>query len=138
MDSRVFRHPAILSLACAAGMWFTSCRSGTVIAPGAENERARGTLAGTVTGPEGSLPVARRLVEAVEVATAARFSTMTDSAGAFSFLLPAGTYRIEVALGRGETVVEQPPPAEVKPGELKTGVDVVFGGAGVVDPSGGY
>jgi hypothetical protein len=130
VTSGVRRHAAvgIVALSC-----FASCRSGTVIAPGPENQRARGTLSGTVTGPDETLPVAGRLVEAVDVTTGARFSTTTDRAGGYSILLPAGTYRIEVALGRDEAVAKKPPLVEIGPGQVRTGIDVIFGGAGVVE-----
>jgi hypothetical protein len=88
------------------------------------------TLAGVVRGPDG---VADRLVEAVDVDTGWRKGVWTNSAGAFRMLVPPGCYRIEVALGPSEAVAKGPGVIEVGPGDLRRNVDVVLGGAGVVD-----
>jgi len=107
----------------------TACRS---LPPGPIDTEARGTLAGAVRGPEGVAPVENRLVEAVEVDTGHRESTKTNVLGEFSLLLPPGRYRIEVALGPGEAVVEEPGVVELGPSQLVPHADVVLGGAGVV------
>lgn len=118
-------------LACAVCVWLTSCSSAALVSPGHGNQSARGTLSGHVSGTDGSYPVARRLVEAVDPSTGQRFSTKTGRGGGYTFLLAPGTYRIEVTVARGEVVVKQPQPVEVRSGELTTGIDVILGGAGV-------
>jgi len=104
------------------------------LAPVPLDAQARGTVAGTVRGPEGVAPVANRLVEDVEVEPGRRVSAKTNAAGSYSILVPPGRYRIEVTLGPGEAVVSGPGFVDVAPSELVAQVNVVLGGAGVVDP----
>jgi hypothetical protein len=94
-------------------------------------KRARGTIAGTVQGPEGIAPPEGRLVEAVELRSGRRYSTHTNATGAFSFLIPPGRYRIDVVLRRGEAVVRRPESIEVQAGGIVTDAVFVLGGAGV-------
>jgi hypothetical protein len=77
-------------------------------------------------------PVEGRLVEAVEVDTGLRYGTKTNAAGAFSLMLPPGRYRLEVALGPGESVIKDPGVVTLGSSELAHGQDVTLGGAGVV------
>jgi len=108
-----------------------ACRS---LAPVPLDAQARGTVAGTVRGPEGVAPVADRLVELVEIESGRRESTKTNDVGDYSILVPPGRYRVEVALGPGEVVVSDPGLVDVAPSQLVAHVDVVLGGAGVVEP----
>lgn len=94
---------------------------------------ARATLAGKVTGPQGIGPVAGRQVVAVDVTTGARYATKTHLSGGFTLLVPPGRYRLEVALARAESIVEEPGVLDLAPGALVRDADVVLGGAGVAD-----
>jgi hypothetical protein len=49
-----------------------------------------------------------RTVEVVNVATGERQRTATNDAGAFSFRVKPGTYRVELMLRDGETIVKRP------------------------------
>jgi hypothetical protein len=107
------------------------CRTvGRPVETGGEPPRA--TVAGKVTGPLGSGPIAGRLVSAVEVATGARYSTKTHVSGGFTLLVPPGRYRVEVALVPPERIVEDPGVLELAPGDFVDDADVVLGGAGLV------
>lgn len=121
------RMTALLALLMASGGM--GCRSATPI----EAPAARGTLAGTVRGPEGVAPVEGRLVEAVDVESGRRYGTKTNTVGGFSLMLPAGRYRLEVALGPGERVLESPGVVVLGASELARDQDVILAGAGVVD-----
>jgi hypothetical protein len=118
---------AAVALAAVPG-----CRSGAVLDPG-ENPSARGTIAGTVRGPEGVAPAEGRLVEAVEVQSGLRYGTTTNPAGGFSLMVPPGRYRLEVALTPPESIIKEPGVITVEPSGLVDEQDVVLGGAGVVE-----
>jgi hypothetical protein len=128
--SRQFAAGVLAMLVLVGGI---GCRSAGV--PPVEAPPARGTLAGSVFGPEGVAPVEGRLVEAVEVDTGFRYGTKTNAAGGFSLMLPPGRYRLEVALGPGESILEDPGVVTLEPSQLAHGQDVTLGGAGVVEPS---
>jgi hypothetical protein len=117
---------AVMVLAAAS-----ACRSGAVVER-AGNPSARGTIAGTVRGPEGVAPVEGRLVEAVEVQSGLRYGTTTNPAGGFSLMVPPGRYRLEVALTSAESIVKEPGVITVEPSGLADEKNVVLGGAGVV------
>jgi hypothetical protein len=97
------------------------------------NGLPRATLVGRITGPLGRGPVAGRQVVAIEVTTGARYATKTHVSGGFTLLLPAGRYRLDVAVTWAERVVEAPEVLELEPGDFVRGADVVLGGAGLVD-----
>jgi hypothetical protein len=98
---------------------------------GAEDVKARGTVAGTVSGPEDIGPIAERQVVAIELASGMRHTTKTNGTGAFSLLLPPGRYQLEVILCQGEAVVRAPSVITLGPGDLVDDADIILGGAGV-------
>lgn len=125
--------PVVAGFAVASLLLTTAaCRSMAVVPPAEENPTARATLSGTVRGPDGIAPVAGRRVEAVEVDTGERHETETSVVGAYTFLLPPGRYRLEVALEPGEALVKEPGPLTVDAGELAKDLDFTLGGAGVI------
>ncbi len=67
-----------------------------------------GKISGTVRGPEGGTPVTGRTVEIVNVATGERRTAITSEAGGFSVDVPAGEYRLDLALRDGEMLVKRP------------------------------
>jgi hypothetical protein len=127
------RHLALGLLAAPVLVGGIGCRS--VAVPPVEAPPARGTLAGSVFGPEGVAPVEGRLVEAVEVDTGFRYGTKTNAAGGFSLMLPPGRYRLEVVLAPGESIIEDPGVVTLEPSQLAHDQDVTLGGAGVVEES---
>jgi hypothetical protein len=115
----------------AIALLLLACRTGAP--PGAVAGRPeRGTIAGRLTGPLDSGPIAGRLVEAVEVTTAARYSTKTTVSGGFTLFVPPGRYRLYVALGRGERLIEEPGVLRLGPGGFVDDAELVLGGAGMV------
>jgi hypothetical protein len=107
------------------------CRSATPLL-GAGDAPAHGTVAGTVSGPTALGPVAERQVVAIELESGRRHSTKTNMLGAFSLLLPAGRYRLEVALAEGEEIIQAPGIIALDHGDVIADANVVLGGAGVV------
>jgi hypothetical protein len=108
------------------------CR--TAAPPGLEpSQPARATLAGRVTGPLESGPVAGRQVVAVELKSGARYATRTHVSGGFTLFLPSGRYRLEVALTWAERLIEAPEILELEPGAFVRDADFVLGGAGLVE-----
>ena len=97
---------------------------------------AQGTISGTIRVPEGSAPVGGRTVEIVNIATGERHSTMTGSSGGFTSQLPAGKYRLELALRDGETLVARPDVVNVDHSDADSHVEFVIGATRVVRPRG--
>jgi hypothetical protein len=67
-----------------------------------------GTISGTVRGPGSTGSGHSRTVEVVNVTTGERQRTATNDAGAFSVKVKPGTYRVELTLRDGETIVKRP------------------------------
>jgi len=122
--------PAV-ALAAAALALGAGCRTAGPLV-GGDREPAKGTISGSVAGPDGVAPVRDRLVEAVEVETGDRYPAMTSATGGYTIELPPGRYRLEVDLAEGEEVASDPGVVEVREGQLVTRADFVLGGAGVV------
>ena len=97
---------------------------------------ARGTISGTVRGPEHVTDVEGRVVDVINLETGERQRGATNSAGGFSFNLQPGRYRLELPLQAGETMVRQPGVISL----LRTGgdahVDFVLGNVRVSRPRG--
>jgi hypothetical protein len=93
----------------------------------ADRVEGRGTITGTVRGPEDGSPLASRRVEAVEQTTNRRYAVETNATGGFTFLIPPGTYRLEVALVPGETVLSEPGPIELGSGDIDSHKEIVVG-----------
>jgi hypothetical protein len=99
--------------------------SAPVVNDGARPAAARGTIAGTIRSPQLANAVSGRMVEAVNVTTGERRRVRTTPGGAYTFELPAGTWRIEPSLAAGERLDRVPEPVPLQPGQLRTDVDVV-------------
>ena len=70
------------------------CKPGVpVVDVGPKPPAARGTLTGTVRGPEGTSPIGGRTVEIFNTVTGEKYSTTTSDTGGFTVQLPAGKYR---------------------------------------------
>jgi hypothetical protein len=70
---------------------------------------------------DGTAPLAGRKITAVNVGTGARFDTSSTSTGGYTVQVPAGTYRLECELMKGEALATSPQPTEVDPGDLDAG-----------------
>jgi Carboxypeptidase regulatory-like domain len=97
---------------------------------------AEATIKGTIRVPEGVVPVGGRTVEIVNIATGERRSATTSSTGGFTSQLPAGKYRLELALRDGETLVARPDVVNLDKGAVDSDVEFVIGATRVVRPRG--
>jgi hypothetical protein len=114
-------------------------RSAPVLGGGLKPVAVPGTITGTIRVPEGTAPVSGRTVEIVNVATGERRSTTTSSNGGFTTQLPAGKYRLDLALRDGETLVARPDVINLDAGDADSHVEFVIGATRVVRPRGpGY
>jgi hypothetical protein len=88
------------------------------------------TWKGTLTGAlRGTTALANRRVVAVDVHSGARHETTTNVTGGYTFLVPAGTYRLEVDLQPGEAVLDTPGDVQVQKGDVDSRRDIVLGAA---------
>jgi hypothetical protein len=94
----------------------TGCHPGPVINTGPQ-QPVGGTIAGIVS-TESKAPLASRLVTAVNTATNARFETTTGVNGGYTLKVPEGTYRLEVEVRPGETVLKHPNETRVNRSDL--------------------
>jgi hypothetical protein len=92
-----------------------------------------GTIVGTVRGAE---PAALdgRTVEVVNLPTGERQRTVTNREGAFTVHVPAGKYRIELALRDGERLASQPGTLDVNRLDAEAHADFVLGNVRVSRP----
>jgi hypothetical protein len=113
----------------------SGCRRGVpVIDTAPKPAVADGTLSGTVRGPEGTSPVAGRVVDAVNVQTGERYRAITSETGGFTFKVTPGKYRVELALRQGETIVKQPGVIAVGRSDIDAHADFIIGSSGLFRP----
>lgn len=93
------------------------------------------TISGTVRSSE-ALPVAGRTLAIVEVTTGQRRTVQTSETGAFAVALPAGTYRVELPLRDGETLMKRPDIVRLASGDVDSHVNLVLGAVRVTRPRG--
>jgi hypothetical protein len=92
-----------------------ACHPGPVINTG--GNQVGGTIAGIVsTVNKAALPA--RKVTAINTATGDRFEATTGANGGYTIKVPQGTYRLEVELRDGETVVKHPGDTKVQSSDL--------------------
>jgi hypothetical protein len=105
-----------------------ACRPGTpVLDAGARPAGVGGTLSGTARAAGDRAPLAGRTVTAVNVQTGERLKTETNADGHYTMMVPVGTYRLEIQLGTGETLVAGPSEDRVDAGDLDEGRDFSIG-----------
>jgi carboxypeptidase family protein len=95
-----------------------------------------GTIAGTVRGGEGTSPVDGRTVEVINVDTGQRHRVSTTTTGSFSFKLHPGTYRVQLTLRDGESLVRQPGLIQLNTSDVESTADFVVGTVRVSRPRG--
>jgi Carboxypeptidase regulatory-like domain len=104
-----------------------ACKPGVpVVDVGPKPPAARGTLTGTVRGPEVTWPVAGRTVEIFNTATGEKHTTTTSETGGFTIQLPAGKYRLELPLKDGETIAKRPGIIDLARGDIDSHVEFVL------------
>jgi hypothetical protein len=114
----------------------SSCRSAPVIDTGPKPAVARGTLSGTVRGPEGASPFVGRTVTAINVDTGERHTAKTSSTGGFTIQANPGKYRLQVELREGETVVKAPETIDLNRSDLDAQIEIIIGPPRIARPRG--
>ena len=94
----------------------SACHPGPVIDTG-PNQPVGGTIAGIVS-TEAKTPVAGRKVTAINTQSGARFEATTGPNGGYTIKVTQGTYRLELELQPGETVVKQPGETRIQRSDL--------------------
>lgn len=117
-----------LALGLLALIGLAGCRQGKpVVDVSPKPAAADGTISGTVRGPQGTSSIDGRAVEAVNLETGERQRVTTNRAGGFTFKVPPGKYRVEVALREGESVVKRPDVIDVNRSDVDAHADFVIG-----------
>jgi hypothetical protein len=125
----------VLTVFAAAG-----CRRGVPVpdaSPQAETEQ-RGTISGTIRGPEGTIAVEGRIVDVIDITTNRRQRVTTDEHGGFSVTLDPGDYRVMLTLLEGEAIVREPGVIHVDRSAVDTSADFVIGTSRVSRPRPAY
>jgi hypothetical protein len=102
-----------------------ACHPGPVVGTGGRPLAVGGTIAGIVS-TSGNTAVAGRKVTAVNTETGARLDATTGVNGGFTIKVPEGTYRLELELQPGETIVKQPDETRVNRSDLDPRRDFVI------------
>ncbi len=116
---RTFRAIVASSVLAAA-----ACHPGPVIDTGPKPS-VGGTIAGIVS-TDANAPVPGHKVTAINTATSQRFEATTGPNGGFTIKVPQGTYRLELALQAGETIVKQPAETRIDNSDLDPHRDFVI------------
>jgi len=94
----------------------SACHPGPVLSPGAKMS-VGGTIAGIVS-TSGNAALPGRKVTAIDVTSGARYDATTGTNGGYTIKVPEGTYRLEIALEPGESVVKQPAETKIQKSDL--------------------
>jgi hypothetical protein len=94
--------------------------------PGKEVKDAKGTVQGRVIGPDRT-GIPGRQVTVVGVGTSIHEQTTTVENGGYSFVLPPGTYRLQVTLASGEAMIESPGEIHLTNGDIDSHRDIMVG-----------
>ena len=105
-----------------------ACHPGPVIDTGPD-QPAGGTIAGIVSN-ESKAAVAGRTVTAVNTVSGAKFEATTGVNGGYTIKVPQGTYRLEIELRAGETIVKKPEDTEVNRSDLDPNRHFIIRAAG--------
>jgi Carboxypeptidase regulatory-like domain len=118
------RLTVLLASVVSSASLLAGCHPGPVLATGPKPV-VGGTIAGIVS-TDANAPVAGRKVTAVETTTSQRFDATTGTNGGFTIKVPIGTYRLELELQAGETIVKQPSETHVSNSDLDPHRDFVI------------
>lgn len=126
-----------LSLGILALLVSGACRRGVpAVDLGPKPPAAQGTITGIVRGPEGTSPLSGRTVYVIDNRTGERRSVQTAANGGFTIQLPAGKYRLELALKDGETILKRPGIVDLDKGDIDSHIEFVVSAARVARPRG--
>lgn len=119
---------------CAPGVFLAlaaltaiACHPGPVVSAGPDQPSVGGTIAGIVS-TETKAPVPNRKVTAIDVKTGAKFEATTGPNGGYTIKVAQGTYRLDVELHAGETVVKHPGETRINRSDLDPQRHFVLGG----------
>jgi hypothetical protein len=113
----------------ASLLWVPGCRSGQPVIGSDANKTTRGTIGGVLQEPGGRAALAGRRVEAIDLASSARYSAVTNVNGGFSIQVPPGKYRLRVALREGEGVTKDPGIIDIGSSDLDANIMIEVGSA---------
>ena len=102
----------------------TACHPGPVIDTGPKSQ-VGGTIAGIVSS-NSKVPLPTRKVTAINTTDGARYEATTGTNGGYTIQVPQGTYRLEVELREGETLVKHPGETKINRSDLDTRRDFVI------------
>jgi hypothetical protein len=122
----------LLSILTAGG----SSSRASIATSGPGQAASEGTINGTVRRLDLAGTNDGRIVEAVNLQTHERRRVITNRAGGFTFKVSPGTYRVELTLRRGESLVSQPGVMHVNTNNAGTQADFVVGNVRVSRPRG--
>ena len=98
----------------------------------------RGTITGTIRGPEGTTAVDGRIVDVIDLTTNRRRRVTTDHQGSFSVALDPGDYRVVLTLREGEAIVREPGVIHVDRSAVDADADFVIGTSRISRPRPAY
>ena len=104
---------SVLIILCAAVS--SACHPGPVINTGPQP--VGGTIAGIVT-TDSKVPVPTRKVTAVNVQSGEKFEATTGANGGYTIKVPQGTYKLDLELKPGETIVKHPGETKINRSDL--------------------
>lgn len=106
-----------IHLLLAVSLAAAACHPGPVVDTGPGQPGVGGTIAGIVS-TSANAPVTDRTVTAVNTSSGARFEATTGPNGGYTIKVPEGTYRLEIELNAGETVVKHPGETRINRSDL--------------------
>ena len=101
-----------------------ACHPGQPLAGGVKQPTG-GTVSGSVSAADASVPVVGRKVTLTEVSTNAHYDTATAANGGYTIQVPPGTYRIELELRPGEALEKHPAETRIGASDLDARRDFV-------------
>ena len=114
----------LISVPLLAVLALVACHPGPVMSP---KLAAPGTIAGIVSTDTNTAVMGRK-VTAIETTSGARFDATTGTNGGYTIQVPEGTYRLEVELKPGESVLKQPSETKINKSDLDPQRDFVITG----------
>src|SRR5262245_46045992 len=131
------RRWTIVVMLFLASLWTGGCRKQPpVVETQSTPPASGGHLAGTVKASDAGATVSGRTIAVVNVATGERRTTETTATGGFTIDVPAGNYRVELALREGEAIVNQPDVVSLAYGGADSHIELILASAKVQRPRG--
>jgi len=127
-SGRIPRDKLLAGVLLLSALMLGACRRGVpIIDTAPQPAQPNGTISGNVRGPEGTTPIASRIVEVINVDTSERQRETTSSTGGFTFKLKPGKYRVELTLREGESIIKQPGIIDLNKSDVDAPADFVVG-----------